>query len=323
MVLAAAFSYIPPKPEMNGIFEGSSLLSDMNLAGPAAHHPLAGREIVRMNGAGNAILVLDLRGAGVAATPADARAFNRVTWLGYDQLMVLGDPQAPGQDAYMTIFNQDGSLSASCGNGTRCVAHVLAEQSGATEIRLATSAGPLVVQREGPLSYTVDMGPPRFSWREIPLSRDIADTRAVDLGRFGLPPAACASMGNPHAVFFVGDLDAHDLAAIGPALEHDPLFPERANISLAQVLSPDHARLKVWERGTGLTLACGTAACATLASGARLGLLRRKATISLPGGDLVIAWREDDGHILMTGPVELEFVRKIDPAIFVAEPARP
>lgn len=287
-----------------------------------ASHPLAGREIFKMNGAGNAILVLDLRGADILPSAAEARALARAPGLAYDQLMVLSDPEAPGQDAFMTIYNQDGSLSASCGNGTRCVAYYLAERSGAVALNLATSAGPLAVRREGPLSFSVDMGPPRLGWRDIPLAREIADTGAVDLQKFGLPPASCVSMGNPHAVFFVPAIEAFDLAAIGPVLEHDPLFPERANISLAQVLSRDSIRLKVWERGTGLTLACGTAACATLVAAARAGLAERRATIALPGGDLVIDWRADD-HIVMTGPVELEFSRILTEALFAPEPAAP
>ena len=212
----------------------------------------------------------------------------------------------------MTIYNQDGSLSASCGNGTRCVAHYLAARSGAENLRLATSAGPLAVRREGALSYSVDMGPPRLGWRDIPLAHEVEDAGAVELEKFGLPPASCVSMGNPHAIFFVPSIEAFDLAAIGPVLEHDPLFPQRANISLAQVLSRDAIRLRVWERGTGLTLACGTAACATLVAAARAGLTERRATISLPGGDLVIEWRADN-HIVMTGPVEVEFSRRLRP----------
>lgn len=285
-------------------------------------HRLAGRDIVKMNGAGNEILVLDLRGAGYALTPDDARAFAAAPGLGYDQLMALGDPQEPGEDAFMTIFNRDGSLSASCGNGTRCVAHVLSEQTGATTIRLATSAGKLFVRREGPWSFTVDMGRPRLDWRDIPLAHQVADTGAVDLGQFGLPPASCVSMGNPHAIFFVAEVEKYDLAIIGPVIERDPLFPERVNVSLAQALAPDHVRLNVWERGAGQTLACGSAACATLVAGVRAGLLDRRPKISLPGGDLVLHWRADD-RVEMTGPVELEFVQKIDPAIFrVAAPAR-
>lgn len=279
-------------------------------------HPLAGRRLLKMNGAGNAILVLDLRGSGVEATPQDARDFAAAPGLAYDQLMVLGDPAAPDEQAFMTIYNNDGSLSAACGNGTRCVAHYLAETSGATAFKLATSAGKLLARREGPLSYTVDMGRPGLDWRDIPLARAVEDTGRVDLGRFGLPPASCVSMGNPHAIFFVEAAQDFDLAVIGPALEYDAMFPQRANISLAQVLSPESVRLKVWERGAGLTLACGTAACATLVAGVRAGLTARRATISLPGGDLIIAWRESDGHVEMTGPVEPEFERLIDAAIF-------
>jgi diaminopimelate epimerase len=289
---------------------------DMGRPGAFAQNPLIGREIHKMNGAGNAILVLDLRGAGFLPRPADARAISRTPGLAYDQLMVLGDPSESGEAAFMTIFNQDGSLSASCGNGTRCVAHYLCEQTGATLLRLATAAGPLPVSREGPLDYMVDMGPPRLRWEEIPLARE-TDAAAVAVGgQFGLPPASCVSMGNPHAIFFVEDIDAHDLALIGPKLEHDPMFPRRANISLAQKLTSDHIRLKVWERGTGLTLACGTAACATGVSAARAGLTGRRVRISLPGGDLLIHWRERDGHVEMTGPVEVEFSRVLDAATF-------
>jgi len=291
---------------------------DMGRASAFAQNPLIGREVHKMNGAGNAILVLDLRGAGFLPGAEDARALACAPGLGYDQLMVLGDPCARDEAAFMTIFNQDGSLSASCGNGTRCVAHYLAEQTGATDMRLATSAGKLSVRREGPLAYTVDMGPPRLDWRDIPLARE-AETAAVDLGRFGLPPASCVSMGNPHAIFFVEDIDAFDLAAIGPQLEYDPMFPQRANISLAQPLASDHIRLKVWERGTGLTLACGTAACATGVAAARAGLAGRSTKISLPGGDLLIHWRESDAHVEMTGPVQVEFSRVLDAAIFAGQ----
>jgi diaminopimelate epimerase len=288
---------------------------DQGPLGAFAQNPLVGREVHKMNGAGNAILVLDLRGAGFLPRPEDARALARAPGLDYDQLMVLGDPPERDEAAFMTIFNQDGSLSASCGNGTRCVAHYLAEKTGATQMRLATSAGKLEVVRDGPLSYTVDMGPPRLGWQDIPLARE-ADTAAVELGHFGLPPASCVSMGNPHAIFFVEEIDAFNLAVIGPRLEHDPMFPQRANISLAQPLSSDHIRLKVWERGTGLTLACGTAACAAGVAAARAGLAGRRVKISLPGGDLLIHWRESDDHVEMTGPVEVEFSRALDAAIF-------
>lgn len=326
MAAGALFSYIAPKPNMNTRHFRTKSLTDFPAAATSSlalppRHPLAGREIFRMNGAGNAILVLDLRGSDVLPSAEDARALARAPGLAYDQLMVLSDPHIATDDAFMTIYNQDGSLSASCGNGTRCVAHYLAERSGAASLALATCAGPLTVRREGPLSYSVDMGPPRLGWRDIPLAHEVADTGAVDLKKFGLPPASCVSMGNPHAIFFVSSIEAHDLAAIGPALEHDPLFPQRANISLAQVLSRDSVRLKVWERGTGLTLACGTAACATLVAGVRAGLTERRATIALPGGDLIIEWRASDNRVIMTGPVELEFSQILTPDIFAPETA--
>ena len=319
MAVVPLFSYIPPKPDMNARAR-TETLTDLSsvAAAQTSRHPLAGREIFKMNGAGNAILVLDLRGSGFLPTAADARALARAPGLAYDQLMVLSDPEAPGQDAFMTIYNQDGSLSASCGNGTRCVAHYLAGLMGAEAFSLATSAGPLAVRRVGALSYAVDMGRPRLGWREIPLAREVVDTRAVELGQFGLPPASCVSMGNPHAIFFVASIEAFDLARIGPALEHDPIFPERANISLAQVLTREAVRLKVWERGTGLTLACGTAACATLVAAVRAGLTERRATISLPGGDLIVEWRAADDRVVMTGPVELEFARRLTANLFAA-----
>jgi diaminopimelate epimerase len=288
---------------------------DITRNDPLAQNPLIGREIHKMNGAGNEILVLDLRGAGVSPRPEDARALARAPGLAFDQLMVLGDGSEPGEAAFMTIFNQDGSLSASCGNGTRCVAHYLAQQSGATQLRLATSAGKLAVSRVGALAYRVDMGPPHLDWWDIPLARE-ADTAAVELGHFGLPPASCVSMGNPHAIFFVEEIEAFNLAVIGPKLEHDAMFPQRANISLAQPLTSGHIRLKVWERGTGLTLACGTAACATGVAAARACLSGREVRVSLPGGDLLIHWRESDGHVDMTGPVETEFSRVLDAAVF-------
>lgn len=279
---------------------------------------LQNRKILKMNGAGNAILTLDLRGSDIRVSPEEARAIGRAEGLSYDQLMVLYDAQTPGADAAMKIFNVDGSLSAACGNGTRCVAWALS-RDGRDRVVLDSDAGRLDVTRAADWSFTADMGPPRLDWREIPLSRPQADMDALDIAYPGYPeigrPSA-VSMGNPHAIWFVADVEAYDLARNGPILEHDPLFPERANISLAQVVAPDRIRLKVWERGAGLTLACGTAACATLVAAARRGLTGRTATLMLPGGDLVIAWRESDGHVLMTGPVELEAEMRLAPAVF-------
>jgi len=279
-------------------------------------HPLDHRKILRMNGAGNEILVLDLRGGGYVPTPADARAIAAAPRLGFDQMMVLLPPRDSGDAAYMRIYNTDGSLSAACGNGTRCVAWALA-RDGLTAPVLETDAGRIASRREAETLFTVDMGRPRLGWSEIPLAR-ATDTAHVPLEPpvEGAPAAfAAASMGNPHAVFFVPDAAAIALERLGPALEHHPLFPERANISFAQILSQDTILLRVWERGTGITKACGSAACAVLVCAARAGLTGARATVKLPGGDLVIEWLAD-GHVAMTGPVEFEFETTLDPGIF-------
>lgn len=279
-------------------------------------HPLDHRPILRMNGAGNEILVLDLRDLPRELAPAEARAIAAAPGLRFDQLMALHAPRAAGDDAYMRIYNVDGSLSAACGNGTRCVAYALARE-GKERLRLETDAGLVETRRDAETTFTVDMGRPRLEWRDIPLAR-AADTSAVLVE----PPVAGAparfsavSMGNPHAVFFVPDAAAIDLMTLGPALERHPLFPQRANISFAQIVARDDISLRVWERGTGATKACGSAACATLVAAARTGLTERAARVRLPGGDLRIAWHDDD-HVLMTGPVEFEFETTLDPTLF-------
>jgi diaminopimelate epimerase len=279
---------------------------------------LAGRPFTKMNGLGNEIIVIDLRGAAFAISPEEARAIHRADGLAYDQLMVLHDSVTPGTEAFVRILNNDGSESGACGNGTRCVAWLLMQDDPRDVILVETVRGVLECRREGPLSFTVDMGAPLLAAREIPLRDDIADTRriALDFDVPALTRPAVANMGNPHAVFFVDDVDAHDLAVNGPRLENHPMFPERANISLAHVVSRDHIVLKVWERGVGLTQACGTAACASVVCASRLDFTDRRARVTLPGGDLLVDWRESDGHVLMTGPVELEFARTFAPEIF-------
>lgn len=290
-------------------------------------NPLASRPFLKMNGIGNEIIVLDLRGSGLQVRPEDARAIgsgqSEGRALHYDQMMVLHDPVTPGTAARMKIFNIDGSLSGACGNGTRCVAYAL--MLGGQEQRLVveSDAGLLECTREGAWRFTVDMGAPRLEARAIPLRDDVADTSAVVLpdppsGAAALGPFGAVNMGNPHAVFFVDDVEGHGLATLGPKIEHHPMFPERVNVSLAHVVSRTRIELKVWERGTGLTLACGSAACATLVAAVRRGLADRKTTISLPGGELVIEWRESDGHVLMTGDVELEFESRFDARLFEA-----
>ncbi|MBB4041356.1 diaminopimelate epimerase [Microvirga flocculans] len=287
---------------------------------------LSNSRFLKMNGLGNEITVLDLRGSPHRVSAAEARAIAADPRSRFDQLMVLHDPVTPGTDAYMRIYNTDGSESGACGNGTRCVAWAMTadpvmRRAGDGDLVLETKAGLLPVERMSDRVFTVDMGPPRLEWNEIPLRDPVADTRAITLDTH-LPEApelrnpSAVSMGNPHVVFWVSDATAYDLAAIGPVLEHDPALPERGNISFAQVTSPEHILLRVWERGAGATRACGSAACAALVAAARKGLTGRKAVVSLPGGDLVIEWRASDGHVLMTGPTELEHEGILSPALF-------
>lgn len=270
---------------------------------------LANRPYLKMNGIGNEIVVLDLTDGSHEVTPAEARAI--AAREPFDQLMVLYPPREAGTDAFMRIFNTDGSQSGACGNGTRCVSWYLMPRLGKDRLVLQTPTSLVEAGRAG-ADFTVDMGPPALDWQAIPLARDAGDTKAID---FAYGPAeapllaepAVVNMGNPHVVFWIGRDPAEiDLAAIGPAIEHDPLFPEKVNVSIAQVREADHIVLRVWERGAGLTRACGSAACATGVAAARLGLTGRRTRVSLPGGDLAIEWREADGHVLMTGAAELE-----------------
>ena len=265
----------------------------------------------KMNGIGNAILVADLRG-GSSLDAAAARRLAGEGRFAFDQLMAVGPAHSAGADAYVDIFNADGSRAGACGNGTRCVAWFLLRGGARKAVVVETPAGRLACRRDADLVFTVDMGLPRFGWRDIPLREAVVDTRAVRLEPSSewseaIGPAAVVDMGNPHAVFWIDPArPAPDLALAGPWLECHPMFPDRANISFARVLAPDRIALSVWERGAGATLACGSAACATLVAAAREGLTGRRATIVLPGGELTIAWRETDDHVLMTGPVELE-----------------
>jgi len=279
---------------------------------------LANRDFVKMNGLGNEIVIVDLRRAPSPITAAEARAAARRE--PYDQLMALY-PACGGTDASIRIYNNDGSEAGACGNGMRCVAALISAETGNAALNFETPAGLVACWRADDGQFTVDMGKPRLRWDEIPLAREFPDTRAIDL-QFGPPDApvlrspSAVNMGNPHAIFWVADPAAYDLRAIGPQLEHDPLFPERANITLAAVVSRDHVVIRTWERGAGLTKACGSAACAVAVAAARLGRTERKVTVTLPGGDLAIAWREADDHVLMTGPVAYEHTGRFDASLF-------
>jgi diaminopimelate epimerase len=260
---------------------------------------------LKMHGAGNDFVVVDGRATALPLSPARIAALSdRRSGIGCDQFITL-EPAGPGADVFMRIHNPDGSEAGACGNATRCVATLLHAQTGRRDVVVQTIAGalPAVVRNDG---VAVDMGVPRLDWADIPLA---AATDTLHLPLEGDP--AALSMGNPHATLFVTDLSAAPVAALGPALERHALFPDRANIGFAQILAPDRIRLRVWERGAGLTLACGSGACAALVNAHRRGLAGRAATMVLDGGTLHIAWR-DDGHVIMTGPAVTAFQGTVD-----------
>jgi diaminopimelate epimerase len=260
---------------------------------------------VKMHGCGNDFVILDERARPLGLTSASAAAIaDRHTGIGCDQIITI--ETSPGADVFMRIANPDGSSAGACGNATRCLADILMRETGRSAVTIRTIAGDLPAIRRPDGLIQVDMGPPGLDWTDIPLVRPM-DTLRLDLP--GDP--AAASMGNPHVTFFVPDLAAIPIPECGPGLEHDPLFPQRANIGFAQIIDPGTIRLKVWERGAGLTLACGSGACATLVNAHRRGLTHRHASIIVDGGTLEIAWR-DDGHVLMTGPVVTAFHGQIE-----------
>jgi diaminopimelate epimerase len=283
---------------------------------PEGFRMLPNYPFLKMNGLGNEITVLDLRGSRDVVNGETARSVARGP-AGFDQLMVLHDPHTAGTDAFVMIFNRDGSETAACGNGARCVAYALLRHSDRSWLNVETSAGLLSCERRSRLNFSVDMGKPRLRWDEIPLRDRFADTRAIELqiGPLDAPilhSPSVVNMGNPHAIFWVASAADLDLARIGPMLENHPIFPDRANISLAEVASRHRLVLRVWERGAGLTKACGSAACAAVVAAVRKNVCDRTATVSLPGGDLQVEWRESDDHAILTGPVELEFEGTLD-----------
>lgn len=267
---------------------------------------MTGLPFIKMHGLGNDFVLFDARRAPLALDGALARAVaDRHTGVGCDQVIALEPPRSDGTDAYMRIWNADGGEVAACGNGTRCAARLLLDESGRERVVLETDAGALAARENGDGRVRVDMGPARLDWQDIPLARAM-DTLHVALGAGPLADAVAVNMGNPHAVFFVDDAEAVPLDELGPRLETDPLFPERANIGVAQRIAEDRIRLRVWERGAGLTRACGTGACAAAVAGARRGLTARGVTVALDGGELGIQWR-DDGHVEMTGACAASF----------------
>lgn len=273
----------------------------------------------RMNGAGNEILVVDMRGqtTRVSAQAAVNLANDEVTK--FDQIMAIHDPRVDGTDAYIMILNCDGSESQACGNGTRCVVQALAAETGKDSFTFQTLAGILNAQEHEDGLVSVDMGEPVFEWDAIPLEEEFADTSKIEL-QIGpiddpiLHSPSAMSMGNPHAVFWVDqDVWSYDLAMFGPLLENHPIFPEKANISIAQKTGDDQFDMRTWERGAGLTLACGSAACAVAVSSVRTERAGRQVTLVVPsGGKLTIDW-QDNNHVVMTGPAEWEWSGMLNP----------
>jgi diaminopimelate epimerase len=272
----------------------------------------------KMNGLGNQIIVADMRGRADRVSATAAVALNADPATRFDQIMAIHDPRTVGTAHYVEILNSDGSRAQACGNGMRCVVQALAAETGTQSFTFETIAGIVngVELPDGRIS--VDMGIPRFGWKDIPLAEEFADTTRIELqiGPIDAPilhSPSVASIGNPHATFWVeNDVWDYDLERFGPMLEHHPIFPERANISIACVTGSDALTLRTWERGAGLTRACGSAACCAAVNAARTGRTGRTVTVTVPGGPLLIEWKDND-HIIMTGPAEWEFSGQFDP----------
>ncbi len=272
-----------------------------------------------MNGLGNDILVVDMRGRSDAVTPAAAIALAGNEATAFDQIMAIHDPRLNGTFAYIEILNSDGSRAQACGNGMRCVVQALSAETGETVFTFQTVAGILNAREHADGMVSVDMGEPEFDWQKIPLEEEFRDTRMIEL-QIGpiddpvLHSPSAVSMGNPHAVFWVDeDVWSYDLEKFGPLLENHPMFPERANISVARIRSDHELDLRTWERGAGLTKACGSAACAAAVSAARTTRTGRQVTVNVPGGPLQIDWNADNNRVTMTGPAEWEFSGTLDP----------
>ena len=268
---------------------------------------------LKMHGLGNDFAVFDTRSGDICLDSAIARAIgDRKTGVGCDQVIVIGRPRTVGADAEMRIFNADGGEVESCGNAARCVAQLLLNERDATDVRIETAGGLLVCGEAGTGLVTVDMGAPKLDWDEIPLAHP-ADTNGFSLNVDGTEHFASAvSVGNPHCVLIVENAEAAAVAELGPRIEHHPMFPARVNVEFVQVVSRKRLRMRVWERGAGITRACGTGACAAAVAAHRRDLCERKVEVVLDGGTLEIEWRAADNHILMTGPTTLVYRGEID-----------
>ena len=270
----------------------------------------------KMHGLGNDFVVLDDRDGRLAVGEAEARAIgDRRKGVGFDQLLILEPPQHPDAHVFMRVRNPDGSEAEACGNGTRCVAARTMDELGSNRLNVETVAGVLETTRGADGLVTVDMGPANLEWYDIPLAKP-CDTLHLDIANGPLVDPVAVNIGNPHMVFFVDDADTIDLGALGPKLEHHPLYPERTNVEVVSVLGPDKVRMRVWERSAGITQACGSGACAVSVAASRRGLTGRKVEVILDGGSLIIEWR-DDGRVLMTGPTAISFEGRLNPSLFI------
>jgi diaminopimelate epimerase len=259
----------------------------------------------KMNGCGNDFVIIDARSRGsLPLSQTQARAIaDRDTGLGCDQVIAV--ERSIRGDAFMRIWNADGGEVEACGNATRCVAWLLMEEGGSLSRRIETPAGMLYAERRAENVITVDMGSPLLRWEEIPIARAM-DTARLDFSAGGYDAPGAVNMGNPHVVFFVNDVRAVPIDTLGPKIEHDPFFPQGVNVGFAEIRSPEQIRLRVWERGTGLTKACGTGACAAVVAAHRQNRTGRRVEVLVDGGSLEIEWRAGDDRVLMTGPIELE-----------------
>jgi len=267
---------------------------------------------VKMHGLGNDFVVFDARDTAIDLTPAMVKTIaDRHFGVGCDTVVVIR-PGGAKADAVVLFYNADGSEAESCFNATRCVARLLMDERGLARVQLSTKGGMLDCKNAGNGAVTVDMGPPRLDWQQVPVAAQVDTVNfPLDVGGASLPVSA-VSMGNPHCVLFVPDADKAPVTQLGPKIETLPLFPNRTNVEFAQVLDRDRIRMRVWERGVGVTLACGTGACATAVAAIRRGLTGRKVELMLDGGSLTIEWREEDGHVLMTGPTAMPFRGRLE-----------
>lgn len=263
----------------------------------------------KMHGAGNDFVVIDARRDAFPLTGAQARRIaDRHTGVGCDQLVVI--ELSDKADAFMRLYNADGGEVSTCGNASRCVAWLLMRELQRDKVSIETLAGVLAAERAGEALIKVDMGEPKIEWRDIPLSES-RNTLHLGIAEGGLQDPVAVSMGNPHAVAFVNNLSSVRMQEWGSVLEHHPVFPERANISAAQIINRTRIKAVVWERGAGLTQACGSAACAIVVAAVRRGLSERRVAVELPGGELNIHWHDtgdaSPNHVWMTGPVASSF----------------